>query len=139
LHGFRKYFETETQKVMKSINVSILMSHDTGIVQHYYKPKEDELLNDYLNAIELLTIDSDHIKLNKQIQNLLEKNQNNEYIIKGKLQEKDEQIKQLNTKYEQDFKKIKEEMNEHFGQIMKMIQQNPLLANVKQEVLEKVN
>ena len=28
-------------------------------------------------------------------------------------------------------------MNEQFVQIMKMIQQNPLLANVKQEVLEK--
>jgi predicted transcriptional regulator len=93
LHGFRKYFETETQKVMKSINISILMSHDTGIVQHYYKPKEDELLNDYLNAIELLTMDSDGISLNKQIQDLLKKNQNNEYIIKGKLQEKDEEIK----------------------------------------------
>jgi hypothetical protein len=23
---------------MKSINISILVSHDTGIVQHYYKP-----------------------------------------------------------------------------------------------------
>ncbi|HET6589634.1 MAG TPA: tyrosine-type recombinase/integrase [Candidatus Nitrosocosmicus sp.] len=30
LHGFRKFFETECQKTMKSINVSILMSHDTG-------------------------------------------------------------------------------------------------------------
>jgi integrase len=95
LHGFRKFFETETQKVMKSINVSILMSHDTGIVQHYYKPKEEELLNDYLNAIELLTMDSDNIKLNKQIQDLLEKNQNNEYIIKGKLQEKDEEMNKI--------------------------------------------
>ena len=28
-------------------------------------------------------------------------------------------------------------MHEQFVQIMKMIQQNPLLANVKQEVLEK--
>lgn len=137
LHGFRKYFETETQKVMKSINVSILMSHDTGIVQHYYKPKEEELLNDYMNAIELLTMDSDNIKLNIQLQDLLKTNQNNEYIIKGKLQEKDEQIKQLNAKYEQDFKEIKEDMNEQFVQIMKMIQQNPLLANVKHEVLER--
>jgi len=38
LDGFWKFFETETQKVMKSINISILVSHDTGIVQHYYKP-----------------------------------------------------------------------------------------------------
>ena len=35
-------------------------------------------------------------------------------------------------------KKIKEEMNERFVQIMKIIQQNPKLANVKREVLEKL-
>jgi len=48
LHGFRKFFETECQKVMKPLYVSVLMSHDTGIVQHYHKPKPEELLNDYL-------------------------------------------------------------------------------------------
>jgi integrase len=41
LSGFRKFFETECQKVVKSINVSILMSNDTGITQHYYKPREE--------------------------------------------------------------------------------------------------
>ena len=66
-----------------------------------------------------------------------EKNNEENYSIKAKLQEKEEQIKELNTKYEHDFKKIKEEMNEQFVQIMKMIQQNPLLANVKHEILEK--
>ena len=40
LHGFRKFFETECQKVMKSINVSILMSHDTGIVNTITSPKK---------------------------------------------------------------------------------------------------
>ena len=60
LHGFRKFFETECQKNMKSINISILMSHDTGIVQHYYKPKEEELLEDYLKAVDLLTINEEN-------------------------------------------------------------------------------
>ena len=99
LHGFRKFFETECQKVMKSINVSILMSHDTGIVQHYYKPKEEELLEDYLKASDLLTIDSDSILLNNQIKKLEDRNEENEYIIKGKLQEKDEQIKSLTDQF----------------------------------------
>lgn len=36
--------------------------------------------------------------------------------------EKDAQIKQLLANYEQDFKKINEEMNEHFGQFMKMLE-----------------
>ncbi|MBA2268594.1 MAG: hypothetical protein M3Q77_03060 [Thermoproteota archaeon] len=39
--------------------------------------------------------------------------------IKGELQEKDEQIKRLNAKYEQDFRMIKEEMTKQFVQIMK--------------------
>ena len=34
LHGFRKFYETETQRVMKSTIISILMSHDRCIVQH---------------------------------------------------------------------------------------------------------
>lgn len=92
LHGFRKFFETECQKTMKSINVSILMSHDTGIIQHYYKPKEADLLEDYLNVVVLLTIDSDNILLNEQIKQLEGQNKENEYIIKGRLQEKDEDI-----------------------------------------------
>jgi integrase len=99
LHGFRKFFETECQKVVKSINVSILMSHDTGITQHYYKPKEEELLADYLKASDLLTINSDSLILNNQINDLDEKNRENEYIIKGKLQEKDEQIKSLSEQF----------------------------------------
>ncbi len=100
LHGFRKFFETECQKVMKSINVSILMSHDTGITQHYYKPKIEELLEDYLKASDLLAIHSDNLVLNKQIHELEEKNKENEYIIKGKLQEKEEQIQILMKKQE---------------------------------------
>ena len=99
LHGFRKFFESECQKVMKSINVSYLMSHDTGIVQHYYKPTLDELLDNYLLAIGLLTIEESN-KLSKQVQELKEKNEDAEYVIKGKLQEKDKQINLLIKKQE---------------------------------------
>ena len=44
VHGFRKLFETECQKVMRELIVSMLMSHDTGIVQHYRRPKEEDIL-----------------------------------------------------------------------------------------------
>ncbi|MDN5845293.1 MAG: hypothetical protein L0H53_03365 [Candidatus Nitrosocosmicus sp.] len=91
---------------MKSINVSILMSHDTGIVQHYYRPTEQDLLDDYLKDVPLLMIDADEIKLNKQIQELEQRNQNNEYIIKGKLQEKDEDI----AKMKDELSSIKDQM-----------------------------
>jgi len=34
-------------------------------------------------------------------------------------------------------KKMRDEMNQQFSQIMYVIQQNPLLTNVKPEVLQK--
>jgi hypothetical protein len=94
LHGFRKFFETECQKTMKSLHVSILMGHDTGITAHYYRPKMNELLIDYLRAIPYITINEEH-RLSEQVQELMTKNKDSEYVIKGKLQEKDEQIKNM--------------------------------------------
>ena len=94
LHGFRKFFESQCQKVMKSINVSFLMSHDIGIAQHYYRPTEDDMLNDYLEASDLLTINEEN-RLQKKVKELTDKGKDNEYVIKGRLEEKDKQIEQL--------------------------------------------
>lgn len=95
LHGFRKYFKTQTERVMKSLNVEILMGHDIGLANSYYKPSERELLDDYIKAVELLTISSEAAKLERQVSELKEKSKDNEYIIKAKLLEKDEEIKQI--------------------------------------------
>ena len=53
LHGFRKFFKTQGERVMKSLNVEILIGHDIGLANSYYKPSEHELLEDYIKA-ELL-------------------------------------------------------------------------------------
>ena len=84
---------------MKSINVEILMGHSIGVSDSYYKPKENEILDDYLKAVDSLTINSNNIALKKQVQKLEEENKNSEYIIKGRLQEKDEQIKSLTDQF----------------------------------------
>ncbi len=94
LHGFRKFFETECQKSLKSINVSILMSHDVGIVQHYYKPKEDELLEDYLKASDLLTINEEN-KLKTQVKDLVKKNNEKDYLINVAMMQKDKEVENL--------------------------------------------
>lgn len=60
MHGFRKFFETECQKKMKSLNAFLLMDHDTGIVKHYNRPTESELLEDYLNVVDSLTINEEN-------------------------------------------------------------------------------
>jgi hypothetical protein len=43
----------------------------------------------------------------------------------------------MQQKHEQDMKLMREEMNKQFSQIMSMIQQNPILAQVKPEALTK--
>jgi hypothetical protein len=42
---------------MRPINVEILMRHSICISDSYYKPKENEVLKDYLNAVTLLSLD----------------------------------------------------------------------------------
>ena len=96
-HGFRKFFKSNCEQVMKSINVEILMGHNTGLAKNYYRPNENEILEDYLKAVNILTInknDNNSI-IEKEIKELKEKNENNEYIIKSKIQERDDAIVNL--------------------------------------------
>ena len=74
---------------MKPINVEITMSHNIGVSASYYKPTEREVIEDYLKAVDSLTINADKLILQKQVEELTEKTKDNEYTIKAKLQEKD--------------------------------------------------
>jgi hypothetical protein len=92
-HGYRKFLKTRCELGgMKPINIEKLLAHSTGISDSYYRATEQELLDDYLKAIGSLTIDERN-KLKKRIDILEEKNEDEKYVIKAKLQEKDEQIK----------------------------------------------
>jgi hypothetical protein len=56
-HGFRKWFKTQCELAgMKSINIEILMGHSIGISNSYYKVTEKDLLDDYLKAVDSLSI-----------------------------------------------------------------------------------
>ncbi|MDN5845899.1 MAG: hypothetical protein L0H53_06450 [Candidatus Nitrosocosmicus sp.] len=129
-HGFRKFYKSRAEQVMRPINVEITMGHNIGLSDCYYRPTEKEVSNDYLKAVDLLTINSDGVTLKNEIYKLREDNQNNEYIIKGKLQEKEDQIKGL----EDNVKLLKEGMNK----IFMLIQENPALANVKPDILKNL-
>jgi hypothetical protein len=99
-HGYRKFFKTRCELGgMKPINIEKLLSHSVGISDSYYRATEQELLDDYLKAMDSLTIDERN-KLKKRIDKLEEKNENEDYIIKARLHEKDEQIKILLEKQE---------------------------------------
>jgi len=89
---------------MRPANIEILMGHNLGISQSYYKPTEKELLEDYLNAaVDLLTMDEEH-KLKIQVKELTKKNNEKEYMLNVAMMQKDKEVDDLKK---QD--KIKEE------------------------------
>lgn len=69
-HGFRKFFKTQAEQVMKTLNVEFCMGHRSDKLQKaYFKPKENDILDDYMKAFELLTV-SEENKLRKEIETL---------------------------------------------------------------------
>jgi hypothetical protein len=99
IHSFRKWFKTRAEIAgMKPINIEKLLSHSIGISNSYYRPTENELLEDYLKVAELLSIDKEN-KLQRQLNEYADKSTEETFIIKGKLQEKDEQIKSLSDQF----------------------------------------
>lgn len=99
-HGFRKFYKTRAEQVMRPINVEITMGHNLGLSASYYKPTEREVLSDYLHAVGLLTINNNEQKLTKEVQELKEKSKETDYTIRGKLEERDMQIQALTKKQE---------------------------------------
>ena len=94
-HGYRKFYKSRAEQAMKPINVEITMGHDLGISESYWRPTEAEVLEDYLKAVPLLTINGENLVLQKQIKELTEKTTNNDYLVNAKLQEKDDALATL--------------------------------------------
>jgi len=65
-HGFSKFFQTNAEPKMKSLNVMTLMVQDTGLAASYNKPTVEELLVEYLKAVDNLTIDKTRTKQQQQ-------------------------------------------------------------------------
>ncbi len=122
-HGFRKFFETHCEMVMKSEDAEILMGHGSsrrGLKANYYRPKENHLLDQYLKVVNSLTINEEN-KLKSKISALLDESQKNDNIINKKIDDKETQIKQLNEKYERDMQLLKQEMENKFQQLITKI------------------
>jgi hypothetical protein len=69
-HSFRKLFETKCQNAkMNHNNIKLLMDHSLGESQNYHRPTVEELLEDYLNALDLLTINEEN-RLRGKVQKL---------------------------------------------------------------------
>jgi hypothetical protein len=98
-HSLRKWYKTRCEIAgMKPINVEKLMNHSVGISDSYYRATENEMLEDYLKAIDFLTINDDKLTLQKQVTELTEKSKQENYIIKGKLSGKEKEIQLLSQR-----------------------------------------
>jgi hypothetical protein len=96
-HGFRKFYKSRAEQVMKPINVEITMGHNVGVSASYYRPLEKDVLQDYLKAVDELTIDGDTKILQKQVLELEEKSRDSEYILKAKLHDSNTEIQTLKS------------------------------------------
>src|SRR6476646_8305352 len=129
IHSFRKWFKTRCEIAgMKPINVEKLLSHSIGISNSYYRPTENELLEDYLKVSDLLQIDKQS-QLQNELHQYQQKNQEDTLVIKGKLQEKDEELKALKQKFESDMTSFQEKMENKFQQILLKIKVDKLSVN----------
>jgi hypothetical protein len=104
-HGFRKFFKTFAEQVMKPVHVELLLGHNIGLSGAYYRPTENQLLEDYLNAVNLLTINEEN-RLKRKV---------------TELQEKQDEIEYIKFKYEREMKEMREDMEKKFNQIFSKI------------------
>jgi integrase len=97
-HGFRKWFKTRCElSGMKSINIEILMGHSIGISDSYYRVTEKELLDDYLKAVNFLTIGKDQ-EYRDKIESLVVEHSNIENAISKQLVNKELEIDKLSDR-----------------------------------------
>lgn len=94
-HGFRKYYKSHAEQVMRPINVEITMGHDIGVSSSYYKPQEREVLADYLNSVDLLSINDGEKELHAKMSEIVLQSKEEVYGVQGRLYEKEKEIEVL--------------------------------------------
>jgi integrase len=128
-HGFRKFFETYAEASgIKTSSVKILMAHSLGVEDSYNKPTVDMLLEQYLNAVPMLTIiDTDEassaLLLQKQVAELKEKSKEENW-------EAEQQKKQMQT-MAQEFDKMKAEI----ARVYSLVERQGILRPIDTETI----
>jgi integrase len=109
-HSLRIFAVSQMQraKIDKRIR-EMLVGHKTGLDSVYYKPQEEEILAEFLKAVDFLTINSEH-GLKKQLDQY-EKKSGDLLLIRT----------QITKSYEQKIQLIREEMESKFQEIMEKI------------------
>jgi integrase len=114
--GFRKFFDTQLIYArVEPRTKEPFMGHSIGLDDHYFTPGDTYVLQEYLKAVDNLTINEES-RLRIKVEELTKKKN---------------EIETMESKHREEIKVIHEQMN----QMMTMIQRNPKLANIKPEVL----
>jgi integrase len=123
--GFRKFFDTQLEAAgLRPLVKEKLMGHSIGLDKHYLKPMEQDVLTEYLKAVDNLTINEEN-RLKIKVEELTAKTETNEYIINHRLKEKEVEVQNLKHQLNSLPKQIEEEN-------MRTIQK--MLANFKEEL-----
>ena len=86
VHSLRKFANTQMiQSDMKGAAKEMLLGHSTGLDDKYYRPTSGELLQEYLKAIDALTINEEN-RLRKKVEVLKAKRDEIE-MLKEQMQE----------------------------------------------------
>jgi hypothetical protein len=114
--GFRKFFDTQLIYArVEPRTKELFMGHSIGLDDHYFTPGDTYVLQEYLKAVDNLTI-----------------NEENRLRLKlDEITKKKDEIEIMELKHREEIGTIKQQTN----QIMVMVQRNPRLANIKPEVL----
>jgi integrase len=99
-HGFRKYFKTQAEQArMHSAKVEVLMGHSLGISNSYIRFTEEQLLEDYLQVVNYLTVNQNIVLINKSLK------KQEETIQKS--------FKEMEEKYKKEIDDLRKEHNEY--------------------------
>jgi integrase len=116
--GYRKFFDT--QLIFADVRPALkemFMGHSIGLDDNYFKPSENDILQEYLKAVDYLTINEEN-RLKRKVEELTNKG---------------DEIDNIKVKHEQDLNDLRKQMDH----VISMVQQNPMLAYVKPEALVK--
>lgn len=104
--GFRKFFDTQLiYAQVEPRTKELFLGHSIGLDDHYFKPEENYVLQEYLKAVDNLTINEEN-RLRKELVKLTKKNS---------------ELESMEIKHREEVQAIREDMESKFQQIVTRI------------------
>ena len=112
-NGFRRFADTMMlNSEMNPVIKDMLIDHDVGLEKNYYRPTINDLLQEYLKAVNLLTIE-ESFRLKRKVQELTDRQ---------------DEISLMKLSHKKDMEEMRSRLNhnnEQLDRIISIIQENP--------------